>query len=228
MATTYGTGAKWKTLYEGAAELKLPYGTAKYQYGMFDSGVYELSMYIIDEGKSAPASQQTDSEDMLTLIEKQITTTKQKIKEAPTAENYYQLADSYLLKYQKVTSDTEKTQLLNDADNIYSIIISKFSNKSEKAFYRRGLIAQIKDKDKKLWAAKPYCEKYITMVEPKANNKTLSEEDMWDYKGACMYMIDYYTQNFEAKTLKNYLLKMAAIDPDNENVKKMLDIVKDF
>ena len=51
MATTYGTGAKWKTLYEGAAELKLPYGTAKYQYGMFDSGVYELSMYIIDEGK---------------------------------------------------------------------------------------------------------------------------------------------------------------------------------
>ena len=51
MTATYGTGAKWKTLYEGAAELKLPYGTAKYQYGMFDSGVYELSMYIIDEGK---------------------------------------------------------------------------------------------------------------------------------------------------------------------------------
>ena len=58
MATTYGTGAKWKTLYEGAAELKLPYGTAKYQYGMFDSGVYELSMYIIDTNETAPASQQ--------------------------------------------------------------------------------------------------------------------------------------------------------------------------
>ena len=58
MATTYGfTGAKWKTLYEGAPELKLPYGTAEYQYGMFDSGVYELSMYIIDKGKSAPTSQ---------------------------------------------------------------------------------------------------------------------------------------------------------------------------
>ena len=51
MSTTYGTGAKWKALYEGAAELQLPYGTAKYEYGMFDSGVFELSMFIIDNGK---------------------------------------------------------------------------------------------------------------------------------------------------------------------------------
>jgi hypothetical protein len=51
MSTTYGTGAKWKALYEGAAELQLPYGTAKYEYGMFDSGVFELSMFTIDKGK---------------------------------------------------------------------------------------------------------------------------------------------------------------------------------
>lgn len=55
-------GGKWTTPYDGAAELTLPYGKVKYEYGMFDSGVYELSMFIIDTGTSAPAPQQTQDQ----------------------------------------------------------------------------------------------------------------------------------------------------------------------
>ena len=62
MTAIYGTGGKWTTPYDGAAELTLPYGKVKYEYGMFDSGVYELSMFIIDTGTSAPAPQQTQDQ----------------------------------------------------------------------------------------------------------------------------------------------------------------------
>lgn len=43
-------GEKWKKLYDGAEEMKLPYGSVDYSYGMFDSGDYEVSMAIKDTG----------------------------------------------------------------------------------------------------------------------------------------------------------------------------------
>lgn len=43
-------GGKWKKLYDGAEEMKLPYGSADYSYGMFDSGDYEVGMTIKDTG----------------------------------------------------------------------------------------------------------------------------------------------------------------------------------
>jgi len=193
-------GGKWTTPYDGAAELTLPYGKVKYEYGMFDSGVYELSMFIIDTGTSAPA--------------------------ATTAEEFYSIAESYLIKYQNASNETEKVQLLNEADKVYTTIIDKFPNKSEKAIGRRGLVAKLIDKDNKTWAAKPYYEKYIKLVEQKANNKTLPEDDVWDYKAACMYMMDYYLANHDQKQTKNYVQKMYVLEPDNENIKKMLDLLK--
>lgn len=45
-------GGKWKKLYDGAEEMKLPYGSADYSYGMFDSGDYEVGMTIKDTGTS--------------------------------------------------------------------------------------------------------------------------------------------------------------------------------
>lgn len=200
MTAIYGTGGKWTTPYDGAAELTLPYGKVKYEYGMFDSGDYELSMFIIDTGTSAPA--------------------------ATTAEEFYSIAESYLIKYQNASNETEKVQLLDEADKIYATIIDKFSDKSEKAIARRGLVAKLIDKDNKTWAAKPYYEKYIKLVEQKANNKTLPEDDVWDYKAACMYMMDYYLANHDQKQTKNYVQKLYVLEPDNENIKKMLDLLK--
>ncbi len=43
-------GGKWKKLYDGAEEMKLPYGSVEYSYGMFDSGDYEVGMTIKDTG----------------------------------------------------------------------------------------------------------------------------------------------------------------------------------
>lgn len=52
-------GGKW-TNNNGTPTLKLPYGEVTYSSGPFDSGDYELGMYITDNGKetNAPASQE--------------------------------------------------------------------------------------------------------------------------------------------------------------------------
>lgn len=57
MITLYG--GKW-TKINGTPTLKLPYGEVTYSSGAFDSGDYELGMYITDNGKesNAPASQE--------------------------------------------------------------------------------------------------------------------------------------------------------------------------
>lgn len=228
MATTYGTGAKWKTLYEGAAELKLPYGTAKYQYGMFDSGVYELSMYIIDTNETAPASQQNNETDMMTVINNQISAAKKKVQEAPTSENYYQLANILYHKFTKINDDSEKKNILLEIDNIYKTIIDKYPNTSATAVVGRATIVNIFNPDIKQGVAKPLYEKYLQMIEPKIKNKTYNDEEKNGYLAACWYMYKYYLELSNFKQVKNYLKKYDAVDPGNENIRKMLEIVKDY
>ena len=228
MATTYGTGAKWKTLYEGAAELKLPYGTAKYQYGMFDSGVYELSMYIIDTNETAPASQQNNETDMMTVINNQISAAKKKVQEAPTSENYYQLANILYHKFTKINDDSEKKNILIEIDNIYKTIIDKYPNTSATAVVGRATIVNIFNPDIKQGVAKPLYEKYLQMIEPKIKNKTYNDEEKNGYLAACWYMYKYYLELSNFKQVKNYLKKYDAVDPGNENIRKMLEIVKDY
>ena len=228
MATTYGTGAKWKTLYEGAAELKLPYGTAKYQYGMFDSGVYELSMYIIDTNETAPASQQNNETDMMTVINNQISAAKKKVQEAPTSENYYQLANILYHKFTKINDDSEKKNILLEIDNIYKTIIDKYPNTSATAVVGRATIVNIFNPDIKQGVAKPLYEKYLQMIEPKIKNKTYNDEEKNGYLAACWYMYNYYLELSNFKQVKNYLKKYDAVDPGNENIRKMLEIVKDY
>ena len=228
MATTYGTGAKWKTLYEGAAELKLPYGTAKYQYGMFDSGVYELSMYIIDTNETAPASQQNNETDMMTVINNQISAAKKKVQEAPTSENYYQLANILYHKFTKINDDSEKKNILIEIDNIYKTIIDKYPNISATAVVGRATIVNIFNPDIKQGVAKPLYEKYLQMIEPKIKNKTYNDEEKNGYLAACWYMYKYYLELSNFKQVKNYLKKYDAVDPGNENIRKMLEIVKDY
>ena len=228
MATTYGTGAKWKTLYEGAAELKLPYGTAKYQYGMFDSGVYELSMYIIDTNETAPASQQNNETDMMTVINNQISAAKKKVQEAPTSENYYQLANILYHKFTKINDDSEKKNILIEIDNIYKTIIDKYPNTSATAVVGRATIVNIFNPDIKQGVAKPLYEKYLQMIEPKIKNKTYNDEEKNGYLAACWYMYKYYLELSNFKQVKNYLKKYDAVDPGNENIRKMLEMVKDF
>ena len=228
MTATYGTGAKWKTLYEGAAELKLPYGTAKYQYGMFDSGVYELSMYIIDTNETAPASQQNNETDMMTVINNQISAAKKKVQEAPTSENYYQLANILYHKFTKINDDSEKKNILIEIDNIYKTIIDKYPNTSATAVVGRATIVNIFNPDIKQGVAKPLYEKYLQMIEPKIKNKTYNDEEKNGYLAACWYMYKYYLELSNFKQVKNYLKKYDAVDPGNENIRKMLEMVKDF
>lgn len=221
-------GGKWTTPYDGAAELTLPYGKVKYEYGMFDSGVYELSMFIIDTGTSAPAPQQTNGDDMLTIIDNQISTAKKKVQENPTAESYYELANILYLKYTKINNDSEKKNILTEIDNIYKIIIDKYPNTSAIAVIGRASIINIFNPDIKQGVAKPLYEKYLQMIEPKIKNKTYNDEEKNGYLAACLYMYRYYSELSNFKQVKYYLKKYDAVDPGNENIRKMLELLKDY
>ena len=221
-------GGKWTTPYDGAAELTLPYGKVKYEYGMFDSGVYELSMFIIDTGTSAPAPQQTNGDDMLTIIDNQISTAKKKVQENPTSDSYYELANILYLKYTKINDDSEKKNILTEIDNIYKIIIDQYPNTSAIAVIGRATIINIFNPDIKQGVAKPLYEKYLQMIEPKIKNKTYNDEEKNGYLAACLYMYRYYSELSNFKQVKYYLKKYDAVDPGNENIRKMLELVKDY
>ena len=228
MTAIYGTGAKWTTPYESAAELKLPYGKVKYEYGMFDSGDYELSMFIIDEGKSTPAPQQTQTgdTDMLTTIDNQIAAAKKKVQENPSAESYYELANIQYLKYTKINDDSEKKTILKEIDKIYRIIIDKYPNASAVAVVGHATIVNVFNPDTKKGVAKPLYEKFLQMIEPKVKNKTYNGEEKSGYLAACLYLYRYYAEKSDFKQVKYYLMKYDAMEPGNENVKKMLDLLK--
>lgn len=219
----YGAG-KWTIPYEGAAERTFPYGKVKYSYGMFDSGVYELAMYIIDEGKSAPAPQQTATND----IDNQIAAARKKVQDNPSAESYYELANILYLKYTKINDDSEKKKILSEIDNTYMVIIDKYPNASAAAVLGHASVVNLFFPDIKQGAAKLLYEKYLQMIEPKIKNKTYNEEEKNGYLATCMYLFRYYSEQSDFKQVKNYLLKYDAVSPGNENIKKMLELVKDY
>ena len=66
------------------------------------------------------------------------------------------------------------------------------------------------------------------MIEPKIKNKTYNDEEKNGYLAACWYMYKYYLELSNFKQVKNYLKKYDAFDPGNENIRKMIEIVKDY
>lgn len=66
------------------------------------------------------------------------------------------------------------------------------------------------------------------MIEPKIKNKTYNDEEKNGYLAACLYMYRYYSELSNFKQVKYYLKKYDAVDPGNDNIRKMLELVKDF
>ena len=165
---------------------------------------------------------------MLTTIENQIAAAKKKVQENPSAESYYELANILYYKYTKINDDSKKNKILAEIDNTYMVIIDKYPQASAAAVLGRASVVNLYYPDIKQGAPKLLYEKYLQMIEPKVKNKTYNEEEKNGYLAACLYLYRYYAEQSDFKQVKYYLMKYDAMEPGNENIRKMIELVKDY
>ena len=77
------------------------------------------------------------------------------------------------------------------------------------------------DPDQSKGLAKPYYEKLVELIGPKAE---LDNTDKARLKESYHYLISYYfIQKNDKETAKQYAQKMLVIDPENDIAKQVLD-----
>ena len=108
-----------------------------------------------------------------------------------------------------------------EADAVYADLASKYENAVEYANFMRARVNGQMDPDSKLGLAKPYYEKLIELIEPRAEKDATERARIIE---AYRYMIGY---NFVVKedkaAAKAFASKLQAIDPENEIAKQVLE-----
>jgi hypothetical protein len=108
-----------------------------------------------------------------------------------------------------------------EADAVYADLASKYENAVEYANFMRARVNDQMDPDSKLGLAKPYYEKLIELIEPRAEKDATERARIIE---SYRYMIAY---NFIVKEDKNaakaFATKLQAIDPENEVAKQILE-----
>ena len=111
--------------------------------------------------------------------------------------------------------------ILIEADAVYGDLASKYENAVEYATFMRARVNAQMDPDSKLGMAKPYYEKLIEFIEPRAEKDATERARIIE---AYRYMIAY---NFIVKedkdAAKAFATKLQAIDPENEVAKQILE-----
>lgn len=140
--------------------------------------------------------------------------------EEANANHYRMLADIYLDQIDGA-NDAVKMEALKKADEVYADIENKFSYAADFAAYQRALYHYQMNTDMKQGAAKPYYEKYISLVEPKAE-KTAS--DLKKLATSYQYLAVYYIQNDKVAEAKEYAEKLLQIRPEDETAKQIIEL----
>ena len=121
----------------------------------------------------------------------------------------------------KLAASPVKEAALKAADAVYADLASKYENAIEYANFMRARVNGQMDPDSKLGLAKPYYEKLIELIEPRAEKDATERARIIE---AYRYMIGY---NFVVKedkaAAKAFASKLQAIDPENEIAKQVLE-----
>lgn len=136
------------------------------------------------------------------------------------ANHYRALADIYIDQIDGA-DEAGKKEALKKADAVYADIETKFSYATDYAVYQRAMIHYQMNPDMKIGEAKPYYEKYISLIEPKAE-KNASE--LKKLATAYQYLAVYYIQNDKVAESKEYASKLLEIKPDDETAKQIMDL----
>lgn len=140
--------------------------------------------------------------------------------DAANANHYRALADIYVDQMDGADAAGKQTALKN-ADDVYADIETRFDYAKEFAAYQRAMIHHQMNPDLKKGEAKPYYEKYISLIEPKAE-KTAAE--LKKLGVAYQYLSVHYIQNDNVQSAKEYAAKLLQVKPDDETGKQIMGL----
>lgn len=140
--------------------------------------------------------------------------------DAATYKDYDALADIYIDESADATGEA-KVAALKNADKVYETIANKFDYAATYAVWKRALLNHQINPDVKAGRALPYYEKYISLVEPKAD-KSASENNK--LATAYQYLAVHYIQNDKVGEAKSYAAKLLEIRPDDDTAKQIMNL----
>lgn len=142
--------------------------------------------------------------------------------EQASANDIAALGSLYMQHANKLTDPAAKKEAFLQADGVYADLSTKFENAVEYANFMRARVNSQMDLDSKQGLAKPYYDKLIELISPKAEKDATDKARLIE---AYRYNIAYYfivkEDKATAKTLANQLI---ALDPDNEIAKQVLGV----
>ena len=141
-----------------------------------------------------------------------------------TANDVAALASMHMQHGGSLQDAEAKKAAFQKADAVYGDLAAKYENAQEYAYFMRARVNAQMDPDSKLGLAKPYYEKLIELIEPRAEKDATERARIIE---SYRYMIAY---NFIVKEdkaqAKAYAEKLIQIDPDNEIAKQVIDATK--
>ena len=140
--------------------------------------------------------------------------------EKPTANDLAALAGLHM-QHGSTLSAEAQAEAFRNADAAYADLAEKYENAVEYATFMRARVNGQMDPDQSKGLAKPYYEKLVELIGPKAE---LDNTDKARLKESYHYLISYYfIQKNDKETAKQYAQKMLVIDPENDIAKQVLD-----
>lgn len=140
--------------------------------------------------------------------------------DAATYKDYDALADIYIDESADASGEA-KVEALKNADKVYETIANKFDYAATYAVWKRALLNHQINPDVKAGRALPYYEKYISLVEPKAD-KSASESNK--LATAYQYLAVHYIQNDKVAEAKQWASKLLEVRPDDETGKQIMNL----
>ena len=141
--------------------------------------------------------------------------------EKPTAMDLAGLATLHMQHGGSLQEAEAKKAAFMEADAVYGDLAAKYENAVEYANFMRARVNAQMDPDSKLGLAKPYYEKLIELIEPRAEKDATERARIIE---SYRYMIAYNFIVLEnTPAAKEYAAKLQAIDPDNEIAKQVLE-----
>ena len=142
--------------------------------------------------------------------------------EKPTANDIAALGSLHMQHGGSLTDAVAKVEAFKKADETYANLAEKFENAVEYANFMRARVNAQMDPKTEQGLAKPYYEKLIELIAPKAEKDATDKARLIE---SYRYMIAYYFISKDDKaTAKDYANKLIAIDPENEIAKQVLGV----
>jgi 3-methyladenine DNA glycosylase/8-oxoguanine DNA glycosylase len=128
----------------------------------------------------------------------------------------------YLQKGATLKDAAAKKEAFMMADAAYADLENQYVDAQEYVNFMRARVNLQLDPEQKQGLAKPYYEKLIELIAPKAEK---SKSDITRLTESYRCLISYYlVANDDNETAKSFATKLKEIDPENEIAKQVLEM----